>query len=177
MGILRNLFGDTTSTNVLDLLTAQHTEMDALFEQLENGEGDRRAVLTELADKLSAHATVEEKVFYPAIMSKDTNEKLQEAVQEHLQLKRMLNDLVTLKLDDDTFAGKLQVLKEQNAHHAHKEEEEELFPVVKKAMRKDELAALGKEVLVMFEELMQTHPSANLPRETTTAAPLPPVAR
>ncbi len=176
MGILRNLFGDTTSTNVLDLLTAQHTEMDALFEQLENGQGDRRSVLTELADKLSAHATVEEKLFYPAVMSKDTHDKLQEAVEEHLQLKRMLNDLVTLRLDDETFTAKLQVLKEQTAHHAHKEEEGELFPIVKKAMTKDELAALGNEVLVMFEELMQTHPSANLARETTTAVPLPPVA-
>lgn len=173
MGILRNLFGDTTSTNVLDLLTAQHTEMDELFEQLEKGEGDRRTVLTELADKLAAHATVEEKLFYPAIMSKDTNDKLQEAVQEHLQIKRMLNDLVTMKLDDESFKGKLQVLKEQNAHHAHKEEEDELFPIVRKAMTKDELAALGNEVLVMFEELMTTHPSQNLPRETTKAAPLP----
>ncbi len=175
MGILRNLFGDTTSTNVLELLTAQHTEMDKLFEQLENEGGNRSALFTELADTLAAHATVEEKIFYPAVMSKDTSDKLHEGVEEHLQIKRMLADLVTMKLDDESFKAKLQVLKEANAHHAHKEEEGELFPVIRKVMTKDELAAIGNEVLVMFEELMRTHPSANVPHETTKAAPLPPL--
>ncbi len=177
MSFLRTLFGKDTTTDVLDLLTAQHTELDALFEQLENGAGDRRAMFTELANLLAAHLTVEEKVFFPAIMAKDTNDLLQEAVEEHLAIKRVLADLITLKLDDETFKAKLKVLGEQCSHHEHNEEEDELFPKVRGAFTSDERAAIGNEVLVMFQELMQSQPLRSVPDETAAAAPLPPVPR
>src|SRR4051794_14079209 len=66
MGILRTLLGKDTTTDVLDLLEAQHKEVDELFARLEQGDGDPRALFTELADKLAAHAAAEEKVFYPS---------------------------------------------------------------------------------------------------------------
>ncbi len=173
MGIINKIFGEKMSTDVLELLTAQHKEMDALFEQLEQGEGDRRAVFTMLADKLAAHATVEEKIFYPAIMVKETNSMLHESVEEHLEIKRVLADLITMKLDDDSFKAKLKVLKEAVTHHAHKEEEDKMFPLVRKLMNADERAGLGNELLAMFEELMANHPSRNVPQETKVAAALP----
>jgi hemerythrin superfamily protein len=173
MGILRKLFGKETTTDVLELLAAQHAEVDALFERLENGDGDRRALFTELADKLAAHATVEEKIFYPAVMAKQTKELLQEAVEEHLSIKRLLADLIGLNPSDEQFAAKLTVIKEQVTHHAHKEEEAKLFPKLKAVLSADERAALGNEVLVMFEELMQSHPYKNVPAETDAAARLP----
>ncbi len=67
------------------------------------------------------------------------------------------------------------VLKEQVAHHAHKEEENKLFPKVKDLMTEDERLGLGNEVLAMFEELMQKHPYKTVPSETAMAAQLPPV--
>jgi hypothetical protein len=65
------------------------------------------------------------------------------------------------------------VLEEQVTHHAHKEEEAKLFPIVKSLLSKDERAALGNEVLVMFEELMQSHPYKDVPAQIEQAAPLP----
>ena len=161
------------TVDVLDLLTAQHTEVDALFEKLESDEGDRAALFMQLADKLAAHATVEEKIFYPAAMAKETEELLHESVEEHLEIKRVLADLLTMRIDEDTFKAKLSVLKEDVAHHAHEEEEKELFPKLRKSMSADERAALGNECLAMFEQLMQGHPSKNVPAETKQAAPLP----
>jgi hemerythrin superfamily protein len=175
MGILSKVFNRENAIDVLELLETQHKEVDALFEQIEKGNGNRRALFTELADKLAAHATVEEKIFYPAVMAKDTNELLQESVEEHLAIKRILADLITMDLDDDGFAAKLQVLKEQVTHHAHKEEEKKLFPKVKDLMTEDERLGLGNEVLAMFEELMMAHPYKNVPSETAEAAPLPPL--
>src|SRR5438128_12188032 len=99
MGILRKLLGTELQTDVLDLLETQHKEVDALIEKLEKGEGSRRAVFIELADKLAAHATVEERIFYPFVMSKDTNDMLQEAVEEHLAIKRLIADMLTMNLD------------------------------------------------------------------------------
>lgn len=174
MGFFRKIFGKDTTTDVLELLTAQHAEVDALFEALERGGGPRRALLTELGDKLGAHATVEEKLFYPAVMAKETKVMLHESVEEHLAIRRVLADLLTMKLDDDHFLAKLSVLKEQVSHHAHEEEEKHLFPEVKRLLTADDRAALGNEVLVMFEDLMAMHPYRDVPDETRAAATLPP---
>lgn len=174
MGILRKLFGATTSTNVLELLAEQHAEVDALFERIEEGEGNRQALLAELADKLAAHATVEEKIFYPAVMAAETRSLLHESVEEHLGIKRELADLITMRLSEEQFVAKLKVLKEYVSHHAHKEEEAKLFPEVEDLFDADQLAAIGNEVLVMYEELIATSPAQNVPQETAAAAPLPP---
>jgi hemerythrin superfamily protein len=167
---------NTTIVDVLELLESQHTEVDALFEKLEKDEGDRATLFNELANKLAAHAAVEEKIFYPAVMAKQTAELLHESVEEHLQIKRVLADLLTMKIDEDTFKSKLSVLKEDVSHHAHEEEEEKLFPMLRKSMSIDERAALGNDVLAMFETLMQGHPAKQVPAETVQAARLPEVA-
>lgn len=174
MGILRKIFGATTSTNVLELLTAQHEEVDVLFERLDKGDGPRAALLAELADKLAAHATVEEKVFYPAVMATETRSMLHESVEEHLGIKRELADLITMRLSAEQFSAKLEVLKEYVSHHAHEEEEKQLFPLVKKLLDADQLAAIGNEVLVMYEEIIAASPAENVPAETAVAAALPP---
>jgi hemerythrin superfamily protein len=174
MGILSKLLGREISSDVLEILEAQHQEVDLLFELIEKRDGNRRALFTELADKLAAHATIEEKIFYPAVMAKDTEDMLRESVEEHLQIKRLLADLITMNVTDDEFEAKLHVLKEQVTHHAHKEEEAKLFPEVKSLLTRDERAALGNEVLVMFDELMQSgHPYKDVPAQIEHAAPLP----
>jgi hemerythrin superfamily protein len=163
----------STETNVLDLLTSQHDEVDQLMEKIEKGKGDVRGAFQELADKLAAHATVEEKIFYPAAMSEKTHDLLHESVEEHLEIKRTLADMLMLDVESDEFKAKLSVLKENVSHHAHEEEEDKMFPMLRRMMSEDELSAIGNQVLVMFEELMQQHPSRNVPNETKKAAPLP----
>jgi hemerythrin superfamily protein len=177
MGTLRKTSGKEATTNILEILEAQHKEVDALLEKLEEGEGDRMALLTELADNLAAHASCEEKVFYPFVMAKDTEEILQESVEEHLSIKRVLADMITMKLDDDGFDAKLSVLKEQVSHHAHEEEEDKLFPKVRNLFTAEELVGVGNQYLAMFEDLLPTHPARNVPNETAAAAELPPVRR
>jgi hemerythrin superfamily protein len=163
----------TKMINVLDLLTDQHTEVDKLLEKLEKGKGDKAALFQQLADKLAAHATIEEKIFYPGVMTGKTQDLLNESVEEHLEVKRLLADMLALAPDSDAFEAKLSVLKENLSHHAHEEEEDKLFPMVRKQMNADELAAMGNQCLAMFEELITQHPSQNVPNETAKAATLP----
>lgn len=174
MGTVRASTKDIT-TDVLELLASQHHEVDDLLEKLEQGSGDRQALFMELADKLAAHAAAEEKVFYPSVMTEQTSELLHESVEEHLAVKRILADLITMDMDDEEFDAKLAVLKEQVSHHAHEEEEGKLFPKLRAALSPDDLAAIGNEYLVAFETLMQSHPYRNVPSEIQEAAPLPPV--
>ncbi|MDX2089153.1 MAG: hemerythrin domain-containing protein [Kofleriaceae bacterium] len=161
--------------DVLQILRDQHTDVDTLIEKLEKGRGDRQPIFDELADKLAAHATVEEQIFYPSVMHAKTAELLQESVEEHLSIKRVLADMLALDIEenDDEFDAKLSVLKEQLTHHAHEEEEGELFPILEKLLDAEERAGLGNEVLAMFEELLEKHPRDQVPNEIAEAAPLP----
>jgi len=161
--------------DVLELLQSQHDEVDDLIEQIEGGDGDREALFAELADKVAAHATVEEKIFYPSAMSSETTELLHESVEEHLSVKRLLSDMLELDPDEDheTFDAKLAVLKEQITHHARREEEAKLFPLLRRLMSDDERSALGNEVMALYESLIEHQPRQNVPAETTEAAPLP----
>jgi hemerythrin superfamily protein len=174
MGTVRT--NSNATLNVLDILTSQHREVDELFAKLEAHKGDRNALVLELADKLAAHATAEEKIFYPSVMARQTADLLHESVEEHLEIKRLLADIITQRLDGDELTAKLSVLKENVTHHAHEEEEQKLFPMLRSSLGADVLAGLGNEVLAMFEDLMPTHPSRHLAAETAHAAPLPPVA-
>jgi hemerythrin superfamily protein len=160
--------------DVFELLESQHTEVDQLIEQLERGEKGRAALFAELADKLAAHSTAEEKIFYPAAMDVKTSDLLHESVEEHLAIRRLLADMMEMDADDDDeFDDKLSDLKEQLLHHAHEKEEKKLFPILRQLMTEDERAAVGNEVLAMFESLIEHEPRRNLLSETTKPAPLP----
>jgi len=159
--------------NALDLLTDQHAYVDSLFERIEGGGSGRLAAFVELADNIAAHAKIEETLFYPRVLSSQTSDLVHESVEEHLAVKRVLADLLTMDLDDDDFDAKLSVLKEQISHHAHEEEEGKLFPMLRKSMDADELAGLGNELLAMFEDLIGSAPRNQVPKETREAAPLP----
>jgi hemerythrin superfamily protein len=165
----------TNTIDVLELLTEQHREVDQLFEAIESGNGDKQALFVQLADKLAAHATIEEKIFYPSVMAKNTEELLHESVEEHLSAKRLIADLLDLdpERDADEFDAKISVLKEQISHHAHEEEEKKLFPILRKNLSADERAAIGNECLAMFEVLIEKEPRRNVPGETAEAAALP----
>jgi hemerythrin superfamily protein len=165
---------DKTATHALELLTSQHDEVDELFAMIEKArDGARkRAYFEELADKLAAHAKIEEVHFYPAVNARATRDLVMESVEEHLAMKRTLADLLELDVEDEHFDAKLSVLKEQVEHHAREEEEGKLFPEVRKLLDMDQLAALGGEMLALFEELLDDAPRNQVPDETVEAAPV-----
>lgn len=162
--------------DALELLTMQHDEVEMLIEQIEDNDDadDKAELFRELADKLAAHSTMEEKLFYPSVMDESTEELLLESTEEHLAVKRVLADMLAMDVEDERFDAKLSVLKEQVRHHARDEEEGELFPKIRRAFSQDELAALGNECMALFEALLERgEPRMNVPRELRQAAPLP----
>lgn len=161
--------------NAIEFLSAQHIEVDELFARLETSDdpGEKQRLFTELADKLAAHAEIEEKLFYPSVMARQTEELLLESVEEHLAVKRVLADLLSIRPDDHSFDAKITVMKEEVRHHAHDEEEGKLFPQVKRLMSPDELDGLGGELAAMFEALLPEAPRRKVPAQTRAAATLP----
>jgi hypothetical protein len=163
----------TDTIDALELLSDQHDEVLDLVERLEEAdEDDRDELFRELADKIAAHSTIEEKLFYPSVMSDQTATLLLAATEEHLAFKRVLADMLELTSDHDHFDAKLSVLKEEFRYHAREEEENKLFPIVQKVFSDAERAALGNELIVMFEDLIQQEPRMQVPGETEEAAPL-----
>lgn len=160
--------------NALELLKDQHDEVDELLKKIEKEtDHDRkRELFTEMSDKLAAHAAIEEKLFYPAVFAKQTEDILRESTEEHLQIKRVLADMLEIDVDDEQFDAKLSVIKEEITHHAREEEEGELFPKVKKLFAAGDLEGLADEMQVMFDSLMTDSPRLQVPNETERAAPL-----
>jgi general stress protein 26/hemerythrin-like domain-containing protein len=163
--------GTMTATQ---MLKEQHREVEELFKQLEetrSAEG-RRRVFEQIADSLAVHATIEERHFYPGVKAKGTEDLLAEAVEEHLEIKRVIADLLELDADDDSFAAKAKVLQEDVEHHV-KEEEDELFPKVEKLIDEETLVAIAEAMQETQAELLREgNPREAVPSETDHAAPI-----
>ncbi|MCP3138752.1 hemerythrin domain-containing protein [Pyxidicoccus xibeiensis] len=161
--------------NALDLLKQQHDEVKKLFKQYEkladHADEKRQELFEMIADRLSAHASIEEQYFYPAAKAEDTEDLLREAAEEHLSAKRIIADLLELEADDEEFDAKMQVLQEQIDHHVE-EEESDLFKKVRKILSKEQLEDLGVQMQQEFEELMEGEPRIQVPAQTDQAAPI-----
>lgn len=156
------------------LLRKQHEQVIAKFKQFEksDNENTRRKLFIEIADALAAHTTIEEKLFYPtAYRGEDLQDLLREAVEEHLSAKRLISDLLMMEVTDEQFGAKVKVLHDIIAHHIE-EEQDDIFPKVKKSLSRGELTSLGEEMEEMFDQLITTEPRQNVPTETTRAAQL-----
>lgn len=159
-----------TIMDAIELLTTQHRQMEAAFARALAAEGDeRRTRFQQAADVLMSHVSIEERLFYPAVKGRRTEDILLESLEEHLSLKRLIADLLELSVEDEHFEAKLHVLEEQAEHH-HQEEEEQLFPKVKKLLSKDELAELGKQMQAMQLALLKNEPRELAAQQTDVAA-------
>jgi hemerythrin-like domain-containing protein len=87
-------------------------------------------------------------------------------------MKRTLADLLKIDASDETFDAKVKVLKELVEHHVE-EEEDELFPKVKKVLSAAELDALEQQMVAEQVELEEAgEPRSAIPSQTGQAAPL-----
>ena len=158
--------------DAIKMLKKQHREVESLFKELEKAKtaAARRKTFDQIADALAIHATIEEQHFYPAAKRKQTEPMLLESVEEHLEMKRVIADLLKLSPSDPTFMAKVTVLKEDVQHHVE-EEEAELFPKVEKLLDDDELEAVATAMQETAEELREEgEPRMSVPSETREAA-------
>lgn len=141
---------DTDPTpRATDLLVHQHRQVEGLLERLESPKVDVDATLRELADALTAHIAIEEKLFYPAIRKLDADTIL-EGLEEHAMGRFALKRLLGTNAGDHALKARLKALKELMTNH-HKEEEDDLFPKARKAMSNDGLEKLGASMKKLFD--------------------------
>jgi hemerythrin superfamily protein len=143
--------------DAIKLLTKEHREVEALFKQFEDAKEDKAEkadIVAQICDALSAHAEIEEEIFYPAAreaLSEKGEDLLDEAEVEHASIKSLVAQLEEAEPDEELYDAKVKVLTEYVKHHV-KEEEGELFPKVKKTDL--DLDALGAEMFERKTEIM-----------------------
>ncbi len=135
--------------DALELLRSDHDLVEKLFKQMEGkSERDNVALFKELKANLDAHAYIEETIFYPALQQDGDQEivdLVSEALQEHIQAKTFLGELAASLGDKAKFDSLLPKLIEDVRHHV-KEEENELFPLVKAQFDAETISDWGSQM-------------------------------
>ena len=148
--------------DAISMLKADHKTVDQLFKRFERAGNrahvEKRAIVDRIIEELSVHAAVEEQLFYPtarAAIPKAESIAL-ESLEEHHVVKWMLSELRTMSPEAERFDAKVTVLMENVRHHV-KEEERELFPMVRGALGRHELNELG-DAMAAAKKVAPTHP-------------------
>ena len=141
--------------DAISLLTEDHQQVKKMFQQFDKLKDDEEDEKEELARKicaaLTAHAAVEEEIFYPAVRAAiDDEDLMDEAEVEHDSAKELIAQIEAASATDDHYDAKVKVLGEQIDHHV-KEEQNEMFPKARKA--KIDLRALGEQIEKRKQEL------------------------
>jgi len=147
--------------DAIALLKEDHDEakklMTELEETTERGVKTREQKWTKLLKELTIHENIEEEIFYPALHEVDDKELkdiVLEALEEHHLVDDIVEQLKDTPFDDEHWAAKFKVTKENVEHHIE-EEETEMFKLVRKNFSKDELEELGSRMEASKAEQMK----------------------
>jgi hemerythrin superfamily protein len=161
--------GKVAPMDAITLLKNDHRTVEALFKRFEKltdgSSAERKTVVDKIIEELSIHASIEEQLFYPTARRAvpDAEDDVLEGLEEHHIVKWTLSELVDMTPADERFKAKVTVLMESVRHHV-KDEEEGMFPRIRKGMDADALARLGASL----EEAKATAPTRPHPRVPDT---------
>ncbi len=127
-----------------------------LAESTERAVETRKKLLKRLEAELTAHTTIEEELFYPAILdaTDDVEDRrmVAEGIEEHRAADaKVIPDLHKTDPPTIEYTGHLKMLKDYLFHHP---KEEEMFPKVRELIGRKELQELGEKMLARKKELM-----------------------
>jgi hemerythrin-like domain-containing protein len=143
--------------DALTILKSDHEDVAELLDRYEARKSDlkgdeKQDLALEICQKLTVHAMIEEEIFYPAVAERveDSEDLVEEAKVEHESLKHLIDQIEDGSPGSDEFDAQVKVLGEYVKHHV-KEEQNELFPKVRKA--DIDLAALGEQMMTRKDAL------------------------
>src|SRR5688500_1812080 len=107
-------------TDAITLLKKDHKLVQGLFKQFEKlhkkdgSDSEKQEVANQILKELTAHAFVEETIFYPMVRDsvEETDDIILESYEEHHLAKMSLTELEKMDPTDERFDAKVMVLKE-----------------------------------------------------------------
>jgi len=142
------------------MLARDHENLRRLLEELAEavtaGAFDRKKELFRaFKAALHVHATLEEEVFYPAVMKLRfawAREAVREALEEHQAVDSIVAELDQMEPEDDQYDAKVQGLRASVEHHIGSEERA-MFAEARNHLTDDRLQALGRQMVSLREKM------------------------
>ena len=135
------------------MIRQDHKKVEGLFKKFEqtNGAQAKRRLAENAMAELEVHAALEEEIFYPAVKREvDDGSMVQEAIEEHQTVKRLISELKGMEEADDEFESQFSHLMENVQHHVE-EEENEMLPKVEESEL--DLHSLGEQMSQRKQEM------------------------
>lgn len=138
--------------DAITLLVADHNQVRGLFTRFKAAEeSENTATMLEVGEKiveaLTVHTTIEEEIFYPQTSeaSEDVHKLVNEGLEEHAVAKRLIEELNDVEAGGEEWVAKMTVIIESVEHHAG-EEEDEMFPDIRKNIAAETLESLAVQM-------------------------------
>lgn len=130
--------------DALVMLREEHKAIKRMFREFERGD---LTVVADFCRELMIHSDMEEAVLYPAIREAvaDSKDIVMEGIEEHHEVKLLIGELNVMTPDEDHYKAKATVVRENSEHHFG-EEEDDMFPKIRKAMGRNRLIELGAQM-------------------------------
>jgi hemerythrin superfamily protein len=154
-----------SGTDVVDLLTADHREVEDLIKEIWDTEDPQRR--RELADTMTAelvrHSVAEEMYVYPVMREQlpDGEQVVEHDIAEHKEIERTLKDLENADSGDARFTELIRQLESTLRDHVDHEESEQ-FPKLRAGVAREQLIELGSKV-EMAKKIAPTRAHPNAP--------------
>ena len=142
------------------ILKRDHREVAQMLKTLDASKpgARRRQTVEKLTQALELHMEIEERDIYPVVQRVVGKEEAEEASVEHRLAREGLADLRRL-VDEPGFGAAVAMLTAGIKHHV-KEEEQEVFPELKRKIDRDELAKIGDRVAAAKKPARRTRAAA-----------------
>ena len=109
----------------------------------------RQQLFQQIKTELTLHADTEEVTFYQAIedatRSKNVQEKMEHADEEHDEIREYLEKLSTIAVESEEWIEQFGEFKHSVTHHVE-EEEGDIFEKAQKYLSKEEAVQLAKDM-------------------------------
>jgi hypothetical protein len=136
--------------DIYALLKKDHREVEALFARFERAPAGQRAeIFLAIERALTLHAKAEEIAFYQSL-ERVLEDEIEHAEDEHEDIEKALKKARRALASASALLEAVAELKETVQHHV-KDEETELFPKAKRAMK--DARRIGAEFMLLKEEL------------------------
>jgi hemerythrin superfamily protein len=137
----------------IDILMEDHREVEELFAQYQQSQDP--AVVQQICTELTVHAAAEEKVLYPALGADVSGGKgmRQHAEKEHEEVKAAIFEIERLGYTDPGVAQFMQTIIQGVTEHVQ-EEENEVFPKLRRELTTERIEALGEELDATKQDLL-----------------------
>jgi hemerythrin superfamily protein len=152
--------------NVIDELVTDHREVETLFgriEALPSGDKDRKIYAEQAIMELVRHSVAEEAHLYPAVREHIPNgdAMADKELEDHAKAEQIMKDLERCEADDPEFDRLMGMLMMEIRSHVA-DEEENLFPMLRRSCPAEALDELGDKVR-QAKKMAPTRPHPSAP--------------